>query len=57
MVKETNFEGKIVFKCMKCGWLYREEVLAKKCQSWCERHKSCNRDYQRYAIKLNGETR
>jgi len=53
MVKETNLDGKIVFKCEKCGWLYRDEDIATKCENWCKNHKSCNLEYQKHAIKLN----
>ncbi|MEX2017297.1 MAG: hypothetical protein WD876_02390 [Candidatus Pacearchaeota archaeon] len=53
MVKETNLEGNIVFKCEKCGWLYRYRGMAEKCQRWCEKHKSCNLEYAKFAIKLN----
>jgi len=53
MVQETNFEGKIVYKCEKCGWLYREIGIAEKCQEWCEKHKSCNLEFQKHAIKIN----
>ena len=53
MVKETNIEGKIVFKCEKCGWLYTDFDIADMCQRWCEKHKSCNLKFQRYAIKIN----
>src|SRR3989338_6395954 len=34
MVVETNFEGKIVYKCEKCGWLYRKKEIAEKCEKW-----------------------
>ena len=52
MVKETNLDNKIVYKCEKCGWLYKDRIIAEKCQKWCEKHKSCNLKYQKYAIKL-----
>jgi len=53
MVKETNLEGEIVFKCEKCGWLYEDFNIAERCQEWCEKHKSCNLRFQKYAIKIN----
>ena len=55
MVSETNLEGAMVYKCDKCGWLYEEMEIAEKCESWCQKHKSCNLNYQKYAIKLKGE--
>ena len=52
MVNETNLEGEIVFKCMKCGWLYRDEKMARKCEAWCKKHKSCNLEIAKHAIKI-----
>ena len=52
MVQERNLEGEIVFMCEKCGWYYKDEELAKKCESWCKKHKTCNMEYQKHAIKL-----
>ncbi|MBS3093959.1 hypothetical protein J4456_05260 [Candidatus Pacearchaeota archaeon] len=52
MAQEVNLEGKIVYKCEKCGWLYRRGKIAEKCQAWCEKHKSCNLEIAKYAIKI-----
>ena len=52
MTEETNFKGRIVYKCMKCGWLYKDEDLAKKCEKWCKKHKSCNLEIAKHAIKI-----
>ena len=53
MVTETNLEGKIVYKCEKCGWLYKNINIAEKCQAWCDKHKSCNLKFTIHAIKIN----
>jgi uncharacterized protein YcsI (UPF0317 family) len=53
MVSETNLEGKTVFKCEKCGWLYKDGKMAERCEGWCEKHKSCNLNIVKHAIKLN----
>ena len=52
MVKEENFEGDIVYKCEKCGWIYKTKNMAKKCEEWCKKHKSCNLDITKNAIKI-----
>ena len=52
MVEETNFEGKILFKCMKCRYLYKDKKIAEKCEKWCEKHHSCNLLITKHAIKL-----
>jgi len=53
MPEETNLQGNMVYKCMKCGWLYREIEFAEKCEQWCKKHKSCNLEIAKHAIKLN----
>ena len=52
MVEETNFEGEIVFKCEKCGWLYENIGKAKGCEEWCRNHNSCNLKFVKYALKI-----
>lgn len=51
MVKETNIEGEIVYKCEKCGWMYRESNMAKRCENYCRKHNACNLRYVKFAIK------
>jgi uncharacterized C2H2 Zn-finger protein len=53
MVDETNLDGEIVFKCEKCGWLYRDKNIAEKCESYCQKNQACNLEITRHAIKLN----
>ena len=52
MTQEENFEGKMVYKCEKCGWIYKTKNLAKKCEEWCNEHKSCNMDITKHSIKI-----
>ena len=52
MVEEIKFKGRIVFKCMKCGYLYRTKDKAIECEEWCMRSKSCNLNITKYAIKM-----
>ena len=35
MVKE-------IYVCEACNFLYEMKELAKKCESWCKKHHSCN---------------
>ena len=30
------------YKCEICGYKYKEEEWAKKCQDWCKKTNSCN---------------
>ena len=51
MPKEENFEGKIVYKCEKCGWLYKSKKWAQKCEDYCGKNHSCSLDITKHAIK------
>lgn len=37
-------------KCNECGLIYNDKNIAKKCQEWCNEHKSCNLEITKYAI-------
>ena len=53
MAEETNLEGEMVFKCLSCGWLYENRLMAEKCEAWCKKYKSCNMEIVKHAIKIN----
>ena len=40
-----------LYKCPECGLEYKEKEWAKKCESWCREHQSCNLDIIKYAEK------
>ena len=38
-----------LYKCPECGLEYQDPEWAKKCESWCKEHQSCNLDIIKYA--------
>ncbi len=36
--------------CKICKFKYRTKALAQKCQTWCEKYKSCNLEITKHAI-------
>ena len=52
MTEETNLDGIIVYKCMKCGFLYKDEITAQECEQWCKKHESCNVEIIKQAVKM-----
>lgn len=38
--------------CEECGLSYREKGWAEKCEAWCKKHKSCNLEITKYALKV-----
>jgi hypothetical protein len=51
MVKVIKTHDKELYQCEECGLKYANKEIAKKCQSWCSEHKSCNLDLIKYAEK------
>lgn len=39
------------YACSKCGLKYKSKRLAKKCEEWCKKYKSCNLKIAKHAIK------
>ena len=42
MVKELKNPGKTYYVCEECGYTYKEQDWAEKCQQWCRQRQSCN---------------
>jgi ABC-type lipoprotein release transport system permease subunit len=40
-----------LYQCPECGLLYKDKKWALKCQSWCRKHKSCNLQIIKQAVK------
>lgn len=47
--------GKRIYRCSECSLGYTDEKIAAACQAWCKKHKSCNLDIIKYAIKEHGK--
>ena len=41
------------YKYIDCGLIYDDKKIAKKCQNWCSKHKSCNLEIKKHAINKN----
>jgi len=41
------------YKCIECGLIYDDKKIAKRCQDWCKKHKSCSLKITKYAINKN----
>ncbi len=40
-----------IYRCPECGFRYRTEELAKRCEEWCKKHHSCNTEITKYSIE------
>ena len=54
MAKTIKQNKEIVYTCSECKMKYHDEAIAKKCEAWCKKNKSCNLDIIKYAIKEDG---
>ena len=43
--------SKKLYGCKECNMLYKEKELAEKCEDWCRKHKSCNLEIIKHAVK------
>ena len=51
MVREVEKESSKVYQCQECGFHYREQEWASKCEAWCRLNKSCNLEIVQRAIE------
>lgn len=51
MVRELRDGDKTLYQCKECGFCYRDREFAEQCEAWCRKHKSCNLDITKHAIK------
>ena len=52
MVNKDIKNGEIYYKCSECLMRYSNKSLAEKCEEWCKKHKSCNINLIKYAVKV-----
>lgn len=55
MMRGHKHEDNTLYKCPECGLEYKEKKWAKKCELWCKKHKSCNLEITKQAVKKGGE--
>lgn len=51
MTKKIEKENQILYQCEECGFHYLEEETAKKCETWCKEHQSCNLEITKNALE------
>ncbi|MBT4824119.1 hypothetical protein HN695_00540 [Candidatus Woesearchaeota archaeon] len=40
-----------IYQCKECNFKYENKEIAEKCEAWCRKHKSCNLEIIKFAIK------
>ncbi len=44
--------NKTLYRCSECGLNYTGKEIAKECQSWCRKNKSCNLDIAKLSVEV-----
>ncbi len=52
MVKETIKNKTKYYICEECRFAYSDENIAKQCEDYCKKHKSCSLEITKHAIKI-----
>ena len=50
MVRETTKDGKTVYACEECGFLYEDRQWAEKCQAFCAEHQACSIEITQHGV-------
>ncbi len=51
MVKEVIADHHRHYVCAACGFRYKTKALAQACEAWCGKHKSCNLEITKHAVR------
>ena len=51
-MKEITKNNKKYYQCEACGMYYESEEIAKKCEDFCNKYKSCNLELIKYAVNI-----
>lgn len=49
-ITKESFIAKRLFRCKECNLPYKEVSLARKCEAWCKKHKSCNLELMKQSV-------
>lgn len=52
MVLETSNNNQKLYQCQECGLHYTNESIAKKCEEFCAKYKSCNLEITKEAVEV-----
>ncbi len=50
MVLEVRLRDSVYYACGECGLIYTDPATAGRCEEWCGRYKSCNRELAAKAV-------
>ena len=51
MVVKVKKGEEVLYQCEACGFKYKDEETAKRCEAWCNEHHSCNLDIVKEAVE------
>jgi len=57
MVKQEKIDGMSCHFCEECNMAFVDRKKACECEEFCKKHKACNIEIIKYAIKQQGGTK
>ena len=54
MVKKIEIKGLPAYECEACGFHYKSQATAKKCESFCRRHGGCSMEITKGSMERKG---
>ena len=57
MVKEITKNDKTYYQCEACEMYYESEEIAKRCEDFCNKYKSCSIEITKHAVQIDKEKR
>ena len=52
MVNKIKHQGKTYYQCEACEMYYESEEIAKRCEDFCNKYKSCNLELIKHAVQI-----
>ena len=52
MVKEITKNDKTYYQCEACEMYYESEEIAKRCEDFCNKYKSCDTEIIKHAVEI-----
>lgn len=51
LVSRSSYNGEEMYACEVCGFVYKVQEIAEKCESYCKEHNSCSIEITKQAIR------
>lgn len=53
MVREVKREEQVFYVCEECGFTYKDQEWAEKCEDFCAKHRMCSLEITSHAVQID----